>query len=217
MAEQILRVVDGEFQPKNLGFHPTVPVSRGVRPRSKSAAQLTQQQYAEQQRKYNNLIGQPITSNTELQPRSHPVYIKFFIRSALDPLGVLSPRLESRENMELEKIFDCYLSETYEDHPFMPPRHSVQALEDYSLMTLNLATRTLGRRYSYAKAKKLGLRVRDTEWWDAKKMGSTNIMLVSSDRVPRGNYKQNEAVISEEILLTEDGTVQGHDSILGRL
>lgn len=178
----------------NLGSNPATSVSLGP----EEPSRRIRDQYAG--RYY--FIGQPLTNRGKLED-GNPVYIKFFIRTPHDPIGSSSPRFEASADMELEEIFDCYLSETYGGHP--------PIVEDYSFMELDLASRTLGKRYSYVEAKALGLKVRDTEWFENRRRDSRVIMLVSSDRIPKGNYKHREAAGAGDGVQHPQAQVQVHE------
>lgn len=81
----------------------------------------------------------------------------------------------------------------------MAPRRGSQVSGDYSFITLDIHSRTPGRRYTYVEAKTKELTVEDTGWCNEKDLVSKRIMLVSSDRIPKGNYKTRDWDTREKI------------------
>lgn len=118
------------------------------------------------------------------------VYIKFLIRSAADPTGSNSPCVNVDGDVLLREVFAWYIANTYAHGPFLAAVEEEEE-EDYCLMEVDMARRTLGKKYHYVHAQQSPLRVMDTEWWAKAEL--TKICVVSSDRIPQGNYMPCES------------------------
>lgn len=117
------------------------------------------------------------------------VYIKFLIRSPADPTGSNSPCIHVDGDVPLWEVFNWYIANTYAHGPFMPPLE--EKVEDYCLMKIDMAKRTLGKKYHYAHAQESPLKIMDTEWWVNAEL--TKLCVVSNDRIPKGDYKPCES------------------------
>lgn len=118
------------------------------------------------------------------------VYIKFLIRSAADPTGSNSPCVNVDGDVLLRDVFTWYIANTYaHGGPFVGETAAVE--EDYYLMRVDMARRTLGKKYYHVHAQQSPLRIMDTEWWAKAEL--TKICVVSSDRIPQGNYMPCES------------------------
>lgn len=118
------------------------------------------------------------------------VFIRFLIRSPTDPTGSNSPCVSADGDVLLCEVFNWCIANTYAHGPFLPPVET--PVEDYCLMKVDMARRTLGKKYYYVQAQESALRVMDTEWWTREKF--TKVLVVSSDRIPQGNYRPCESM-----------------------
>lgn len=113
-----------------------------------------------------------------------PYSIKFFIRSNLDPLGSSSPQVTVHATTQLWEVFNWYFSVTHHSLLSTP-----QTLEELYFRSIDLKSRTLGEKYYYQQVKNAGLLVRNTDWWHG---GVIRALVVSSDRMPKGDYRPRE-------------------------
>lgn len=116
-------------------------------------------------------------------------YIRFFIRSTLDPTASNSPVIMVGVHTTVAEIFDWYVKKTY------PEGAAAKVKMGLDLREINLGKRTMGIKYSYMQALIGGLMLKDTEWYRRYKECCVpprfmRIWLVSCDRLPKGNYTQ---------------------------
>lgn len=109
--------------------------------------------------------------------------IYFFTRTPSDPTGSNSPCVLVLRKTRLSEIFNWYHMQTYPGPPAAPVTR-----EEYGFMRIDLSPRTLGRRYRFLEVKQSGLTFGETEWFRE----GGRVLLVSSDRIPAGSYKQSE-------------------------
>lgn len=104
------------------------------------------------------------------------------MRSHADPNGIRSPRLKVDELAKVSDIFEWYFQRAYPGVPIL----SLEAYDDretgdsYYLAEVEFSTGTLGTRYGYKYARRVGLRMIDTLWWGKELNGQ--IWLVGCDR-----------------------------------
>ncbi|KAL0639204.1 hypothetical protein Q9L58_001663 [Maublancomyces gigas] len=119
-------------------------------------------------------------------PAAPPMWICFIMRSHADPTGARSPRLKVDELAKVSDIFEWYFQRAYPGVPILP----LEAYDDqetgdsYYLAEVEFSTGTLGTRYGYKYATRVGLRMIDTLWWEKElRVVNGQIWLVGCDRV----------------------------------
>lgn len=122
----------------------------------------------------------------------YTITITFFNRTPTDPTGSCSPVLIAYGNTKLQDIFDRYVSKTYPSNGDVL-NHDPRTREDFCFMSVNLSSRRLGKKFYYKQAKANNLIALDTDWGFERRVWLAKVMLVSSDRMPKGDYRPHDA------------------------